>query len=109
MAMTSSSATARYTDPVTLDAKIDKITTSDQTALVAKSPLGVAIDLNNSGADQAIGNAGNDTLTGTAGDDWLIEISGGLEKYRWLSEPVWTPQLVTDKGPVISCITAFMG
>ncbi|WP_426992744.1 S8 family serine peptidase [Methylomonas sp. CM2] len=55
---------------------IDKISGSGQTALVAKSGFGVTLDLNNSGADQAIGSFGNDTLIGTTGDDWLIGGAG---------------------------------
>jgi hypothetical protein len=51
---------------------INKVSGSGQTALVAMSALGVTLDLNGSGADQAIGGAGNDTLIGTGGDDWLI-------------------------------------
>ncbi|MFA5952616.1 MAG: hypothetical protein WC807_20335 [Hyphomicrobium sp.] len=38
--------------------------------------LGVTIDLNGSGASQALGHAGDDTLVGTAGDDWLIGLGG---------------------------------
>lgn len=55
---------------------IDKIQGSGQTALAAKSGFGVTLDLNGSGADQAIGSFGNDTLTGTAGNDWLTGGAG---------------------------------
>lgn len=55
---------------------IDKVTSSGQVALLAKSALGVALDLNGSGADQGIGGLGDDTLIGTAGDDWLIGGAG---------------------------------
>jgi hypothetical protein len=55
---------------------IDKIQGSGQTALAAKSGFGVTLDLNGSGADQAIGSVGNDTLIGTAGNDWLIGGAG---------------------------------
>jgi Ca2+-binding RTX toxin-like protein len=57
-------------------AGIDKVTGSGQVALVAKSALGIRIDLNGSGADQGIGGVGDDTLVGTAGDDWLIGGAG---------------------------------
>jgi Ca2+-binding RTX toxin-like protein/chemotaxis regulatin CheY-phosphate phosphatase CheZ len=59
---------------------INKVSGSGQTALVAMSALGVTLDLNGSGADQAIGGAGNDTLIGTGGDDWLIG-GGGSNTY----------------------------
>ncbi|WP_416391027.1 S8 family serine peptidase [Alloalcanivorax xenomutans] len=62
----SSSTTVSHTN------EIDKVTVGDQSALVAKSMQGVEIDLNGSGATQAIGQAGDDTLIGTAGNDWLI-------------------------------------
>lgn len=51
---------------------IAKAVLSEQVALVAKSALGVRLDLNGSGATQAFGHAGNDTLVGTGGNDWLI-------------------------------------
>jgi len=66
------SAGAISTTTTAYTSKIDKVTGGGQSALVSKSIGGVAIDLNGSGATQAIGNVGNDTLTGTTGDDWLI-------------------------------------
>nr|NJM02841.1 S8 family serine peptidase [Desulfobacula sp.] len=60
---------------------IDKVTGLGETALAARSTLGVEIDLAGSGADQAIGHMGDDTLLGTAGDDWLIGGSGA-DRFR---------------------------
>ncbi|WP_148169570.1 S8 family serine peptidase [Pseudomonas chlororaphis] len=51
---------------------VDKAVLGGQAALVAKSAQGVRLDLNGSGATQAIGHVGNDTLIGTTGNDWLI-------------------------------------
>jgi len=67
---TASVTTTAYTP------SIDKITGSGQTALVAKSAFGVTLDLNNSGADQAIGFVGDDTLIGTDNNDWLTGGAG---------------------------------
>lgn len=67
------------TNPVTTTAytaSINKISSNGQTALQAVSSSGVAINLNGSGATQAIGSLGNDTLTGTTGADWLIGGTG---------------------------------
>jgi Ca2+-binding RTX toxin-like protein len=55
---------------------VDKISSNGQIALKAMSSLGVAINLQGSGATQAIGSFGNDTLTGTSGEDWLIGGAG---------------------------------
>ena len=62
-------------------AGVDKSVLGEQTALVAKSALGVRLDLNGSGATQAIGHVGNDTLVGTAGNDWLIG-GQGADKFQ---------------------------
>lgn len=53
-------------------ADVDKISSNGEVALRAMSSRGVSINLNGSGATQAIGSDGNDTLAGTDGDDWLI-------------------------------------
>ncbi|NMY12672.1 S8 family serine peptidase [Pseudomonas veronii] len=62
-------------------AGVDKSVLGEQAALVAKSALGVRLDLNGSGATQAIGHVGNDTLVGTAGNDWLIG-GQGADKFQ---------------------------
>ncbi len=62
-------------------AGVDKSLLGEQAALVAKSALGVRLDLNGSGATQAIGHVGNDTLVGTAGNDWLIG-GQGADKFQ---------------------------
>lgn len=64
----------------TYASNIDKVSGSGQVALVAKSVLGISMDLNGSGATQAIGSVGDDTLNGTAGDDWLIG-GAGIDKF----------------------------
>jgi hypothetical protein len=74
------SATAATATSSSYAIGINKVSGSGQTALVAMSALGVTLDLNGSGADQAIGGAGNDTLIGTGGDDWLIG-GGGSNTY----------------------------
>jgi hypothetical protein len=61
------SATAATATSSSYAIGINKVSGSGQTALVAMSALGVTLDLNGSGADQAIGGAGNDTLDGGAG------------------------------------------
>ncbi|MFL9672331.1 S8 family serine peptidase [Pseudomonas marginalis] len=69
--------------PVTASyaAGVDKSVLGEQAALVAKSALGVRLDLNGSGATQAIGHVGNDTLIGTSGNDWLIG-GQGSDKFQ---------------------------
>lgn len=62
-------------------AGVDKSVLGEQTALVAKSALGVRLDLNGSGAAQAIGHVGDDTLIGTSGNDWLIG-GQGADKFQ---------------------------
>lgn len=65
----------------TYSINIDKVSGAGQTALEATSALGVRVDLNGSGASQALGAAGNDTLIGTSGDDWLIG-GAGADKFQ---------------------------
>ncbi|SBW81126.1 hypothetical protein PVE_R1G3244 [Pseudomonas veronii 1YdBTEX2] len=62
-------------------AGVDKSVLGEQAALVAKSALGVRLDLNGSGATQAIGHVGDDTLIGTSGNDWLIG-GQGADKFQ---------------------------
>lgn len=62
----------------TLD--INRVSGSGEAALVARSAFGVTIDLNGSGASQAIGHMGNDVLIGTAGEDWLTG-KGGSDRF----------------------------
>ncbi len=58
---------------------VDKITSSNGAVLMAHADQGVTLDLNGSGAAQAMGRAGSDTLIGTAGEDWLIGSAGADE------------------------------
>lgn len=55
---------------------IDKISSNGQIALKSMSSLGVNLNLDGSGATQAIGSLGDDTLMGSDADDWLIGGAG---------------------------------